>query len=46
MKTLGISELKTKYIDELKKVQETGKPLLVILRKRTHEHLLSIDARA
>jgi antitoxin (DNA-binding transcriptional repressor) of toxin-antitoxin stability system len=34
MKTLGISEFKAKCIDELKKVQETGEPLLVTLRKR------------
>ena len=34
MKKLGISEFKAKCIDELKKVQETGEPLLVTLRKR------------
>ena len=34
MKTLGISEFKAKCIEELKKVQRTGEPLLVTLRKR------------
>ena len=34
MKEIGISEFKAKCIDELKKVQRTGEPLLVTLNKR------------
>ena len=34
MKEIGISEFKAKCIDELKKVQRTGEPLLVPLNKR------------
>jgi len=32
MRTLGISEFKAKCIEELKRVQATGRPLLVTLR--------------
>ena len=34
MKEIGISEFEAKCIDELKKVQRTGEPLLVTLHKR------------
>jgi antitoxin (DNA-binding transcriptional repressor) of toxin-antitoxin stability system len=34
MKTLGISDFKAKCIDELKKVQKTGEPLTVTLRRQ------------
>lgn len=34
MKEISISEFKAKCIDELKKVQRTGEPLLVTLNKR------------
>ena len=34
MKEIGISEFKAKCIDELKKVQRTGEPLLVTLNKQ------------
>ena len=34
MKEIGISEFKAKCVDELKKVQRTGEPLLVTLNKR------------
>ena len=34
MRTLGISEFKAKCIEELKKVQRSGEPLVVTLRKQ------------
>lgn len=34
MRTLGISEFKTKCIEELKRVQQSGEQLIVTLRKR------------
>ena len=34
MKKMSISEFKAKCIDELKKVQQTGEPLLVTSNKR------------
>ena len=34
MKTMGVAEFKAKCIQELKRVQESGQPLLVTLRKQ------------